>query len=147
MARTISMKGSSGKGKSSGAKSGFFGNLKTQAQSVGAKLGLTSAPKIDKRHHLTAEEWAVSGQWVNGKSSNVSALAYNSERHMLFVELGVGNRAKSYYVYLGVEKNKAKSFFNAGSLGKWIWREMRRKNVPYKGPLTSINKASRAYGA
>lgn len=130
MARAIGMKGGSG-GKS------LVGRLTAKARSLGAKIGITRAPMVDKRSHLNATEWAKSGRWVHVHSSNVASIAFNSEAKQLFVQFGGSAKGvpQPVYCYFGIDPHKAKSMFNSSSLGRWVWKELRRKKVRFVGPL------------
>jgi KTSC domain-containing protein len=128
MPKTISIKGSKGPTTPRGnvkSQPNFFSRVKTKAHSIGAKLGVASAPKIDKRHHIGASEWSKEGKWVWGKSSNVAGLSYDIDRKLLFCQFKNG----SIYAAFNVEPSTAKSFFNSPSLGKWWWKNIRRKGV------------------
>ncbi len=92
-----------------------------------------SGPKIDKRHKINAKTWIDTGSWVRVKSSNVLGIAYLASKSKLYVGFKGGkNRKESVYVYWGVTKDMARSIFNANSLGKWVWRRLRRAGVRYK---------------
>lgn len=103
------------------------------ARGYKALTGKNKNPKVKGR--LNADSWLDTGKWVNVKSSNVSAIAYNSDTEQLFVEFGVGNKPKSYYMYPGVNRGMAKRFFNSPSFGKAIWKMFRWPGRPYAGPL------------
>lgn len=73
--------------------------------------------------HITADEWAESGRWVEVESSNVKGIAYVGGQ--LFVEFKGG----SIYSY-DVQPTYAKQMFYSTSMGKFVWK-MRRAGIPY----------------
>jgi len=119
-----------------GTKSNPYTDIKPFPKAPGAKInpnvknkaGSTTGEKVDKRSKISAEEWAESGRWVAVKSSNVAGISYNSEARQLFIEFKGG----AVYVYFGRDKAFAKSMFGCSSMGKFVWRNLRRKGVPYR---------------
>jgi len=89
---------------------------------------------VYKTHKTTPRDWIASGHRVRVKSSNVIAIGYDRENKVLWVEFGSGSPTVTHYKYYGVHSSTAKSFFNAASMGKFVWYRLRDKYV-YDGPF------------
>jgi hypothetical protein len=71
-------------------------------------------------------DWIELEEQVDGVSSNVKSIQYESPTKQLIVEFLWGGR----YVYSGVPKYVAKRMFLSGSLGHFVWKSLRGK-YPY----------------
>lgn len=69
----------------------------------------------------SAEAWSEGGDWAVVSSSNVKAIRYDLEARDLYVQFLDG----SVYRYKQVAPDKARRMYEAKSMGKFVWAELR----------------------
>lgn len=95
------------------------------------------------------EEVSGVGQFMKGrdyadfKSSNVASAKYAKD----IGELQLGYKNGGKYRYHDVSPNEAKSFYNAGSKGKWVWDKLRVRGTVfgYRKPYEYMADESQGY--
>jgi len=82
----------------------------------------------------TADEWAVSGNWVNVISSNVKAIRYDQGNRVLWVRFDGKGKPDPEYYYDNFPQTLAESMYNCGSMGEFVWyiRKMGHKGIKVK---------------
>lgn len=96
-----------------------------------------AAPRVWKQHRLDADGWAEEGRWVSVSSSWVKGIRYDRINKRLFVEYKSG----VVCLYNGIASVTAKNMFNAGSMGKFVHKNLYHR--PYQLLVTPRQRSRR----
>ena len=134
---------------------GFFGfGGKPEAPPASAPTSQPSAPVPDPTKPTqsdfdTPKSQSPSTDFLAGEtysafsSSNVQSATYNAREN----SMDIGFRNGGVYRYQDITPPEAKSFYSAGSKGKWVWDHLRVRGTVfgYQKPYTYIGGQSQGY--
>ena len=96
-------------------------------QSRGVKKA-TAGQKIDARYKDTVDEWLKNGKWIGVRSSNVKQIRFEKPAQRMWVRFKNG----SEYHYNSVTTATARRFYEAASMGRFVWYLRRNGYVGIK---------------
>lgn len=91
-------------------------------------MKVKATSKVSKTFKGTVKEWLNDEQWARVKSSNVYAIAYAKHIHVLLVRF----KSSAVYKYEGISPITARRFFEAASMGKFVWQVLRARGYSYR---------------